>query len=512
MDDLIIKFIFAIIFVGIVIVIIYYGMTDKEAQTKRLYAYIFSIVIPMIGIVLYLKEDMVNAGMNAWWYISIFLGGVVAVSVVITLYNYMPTGSSSLLFVNLIIYLFLFLVLFVGLAIVYNIGQDYFSKQTGMFAIWIQILFYVPCMINNLILYLFQEFSIIPNMVFVLFVLEIILILIYIYGPDVANMIVTDGGAVLLSDYRQLNTFNTIADAKQFQIQLPANGIIDDDKTSCVDINGTDISHVSLVDHAVDSAQPSDIQRKPKLKGVSDPIYESKGTTDPSNNLCKFNPYLVVDPYNAIKCGLVDINDIKNPEIYNQPDLYASISKQAKDEYNEKLRIQSQPIYNKNYSITFWAYLNPKPEIFKTNHEYNILNYSSLATDYQGNGGNPKITYLNDTYNIYFSNNEACQSNDKYTSNCMYKIQLKSQKWNYFVFNYSSGHADLFVNGILEKTYKFSDNAPVYSNSDQINIGEKNGAYGYICNVMYYPKPLMKSQIANYYNILSVRNPPLIKS
>jgi hypothetical protein len=70
---------------------------------------------------------------------------------------------------------------------------------------------------------------------------------------------------------------------------------------------------------------------------------------------------------------------------------------------------------------------------------------------------------------------------------------------------------DLFINGILEKTYKFSDNTPIYSNSDQINIGELNGAYGSICNVIYYRAPLTKPEIASYYNLLSLRNPPVLK-
>jgi hypothetical protein len=140
-----------------------------------------------------------------------------------------------------------------------------------------------------------------------------------------------------------------------------------------------------------------------------------------------------------------------------------------------------------------------------------ILNYSNPANDYKGAGGNPKITFLNDEYNVYFSNNPKCQSVGKYESGCMYKVRMQNQKWNNFVLNYYSDHVDLFINGILEKTYKFSDNKPIYSDSDQVNVGELNGAYGSICNVVYYTVPLTQPQIATYYNILSVRNPPVIQ-
>jgi len=515
MDDLVLKLLLAILFVAIVIVIIYYGITDPLLQTTRLYTYIFSIVIPLIGILLFLKEDIVNAGIANWWYISIFLGGLLAVTAIIALYYYLPTGSTSLFVINSIIFLFLFLIVAIGLAIVYNIGEEYFSKQTGLYNVWIQVLFYIPCLISDFILYIFEEFSIIPNMVFVLFIIEIVLVLMYVYGEDVANKVITNGGKVLLADYRQLNSVNTIADSRQFQIDSPKkkNDKDNEERSSCVDVTGKDAYDPDLKDHSVSNPdKPYDTPRKPTLKGIDDSGYKSTGIDDPKNDYCKFNPYLIMDVSNAVQCGLVDIEDIRDPKVYNRPDLYDSISKTVNDNYIAQLNAQTQPVFNTNYSITFWVYLNPKPEIFQHSREYNILNYANQTDDYQGNGGNPKVTFLNDSCNIYFTNNPKCLTKGKYNSECMYNIKLKSQKWNYFVFNYSSGHhADLFINGILEKTYKFSDNMPVYSKSDQINIGELNGAYGYICNVMYYSQPLMKSQIANFYNLLSVRDPPILK-
>jgi hypothetical protein len=515
MDDLVLKLLLAILFVAIVIVIIYYGITDPLLQTTRLYTYIFSIVIPLIGILLFLKEDIVNAGIANWWYISIFLGGLLAVTAIIALYYYLPTGSTSLFVINSIIFLFLFLIVAIGLAIIYNIGEEYFSKQTGLYNVWIQVLFYIPCLISDFILYIFEEFSIIPNMVFVLFIIEIVLVLMYVYGEDVANKVITNGGKVLLADYRQLNSVNTIADSRQFQIDSPSKNMDDNsiikNESVCLDINGVDALDSKFADHSVSEPDiPYTNPRKPTLNGIDDPGYKSTGIDDPKNDSCKFNPYLIMDVSSAVQCGIVNIEDIR--DLYNRPDLYNSIAKTVNDNYMAQLNAQTQPIFNTNYSITFWVYLNPKPEIFKHNHEYNILNYANQTDDYQGNGGNPKVTFLNDSYNVYFTNNPKCLKKGKYNSECMYNIKLKSQKWNYFVFNYSSGHhVDLFINGILEKTYKFSDNIPVYSNSDQINIGELNGAYGYICNVMYYSPPLMKSQIANFYNLLSVRDPPILK-
>ena len=536
MDDTLIKFLLAIFFVAIIVVILFYAITDKilsngttnthtdtnnpknenivkDARTSRLYTYIFSIILPLIGIMLYLKEELVQAGIAMWWYVAIFLGIMLSGFVITILYNYLPAGSTSLLFANFLIFLLLLFIVFVGLAIVYNMGSDYFSKQTGKTAFYLQFLFYIPCLITDFVRYVFKEFQGTPNMVFVLFVTEILLVLVYVYGPDVSNMMITQNSIILLADYRQLNTFNTIAQGSSFQVKDPMDAIRqleERDMTDCVDINDVNLDDPSLKDPDHSDTQ-NDSPRKPTLTGITDPLYVSTGLTDPSNNRCKFNPYMRVDPYIAVKCSKITIDDIRDPKIYNSQSVYDTVAAKINQEYTEKLNRQQNAVFNVNYAISFWAFLNYKPEIFRSPHEVNVLNYSNPANDYKGFGGNPKITFLNDEYNVYFSNHPKCQSNSKYESNCMYKIRLQNQKWNNFVLNYYSDHVDLFINGILEKTYKFSDNTPIYSINDQINIGELNGAYGSICNVVYYRAPLTKPEITSYYNLLSLRNPPVLK-
>jgi hypothetical protein len=487
---------------------------DKVARTNRMYLYIFSIILPIIGILFYIKNEYLNATINAAWYIAVFLGIMLAGFVLITLYNYLPNDSNTYILVNFLIFILVAMILFVGLSIIYNMGNDYFSKQTGMTAFYIQMLFYIPCLIIDFVKYAFKDFSTTPNIVFVLFVAEILLVLVYIYGPDVSNMMVLENSRILLPDYRQLNTFNTIAQATIFQVKPPAidvstttfgenNG---DDSPDCVDIHNINLYDTDLQDKDLPNSP-----RKPLLNGITDPVYVSKGYDDPNNNTCKYNPYMVVDPYVAVKCLRIKLDDLKDPSVYGSQSMYDMVKGKIKTNLDDKLIQSEKTLYNLNYAISFWTFLNYKPEIFQSPHEMVILNYSNPANDYKGAGGNPKITFLNDEYNVYFTNHSKCVSKHTYVSDCMYKVRLQNQKWNNFVLNYYSTHVDLFINGILEKTYKFSDNAPIYSNSDQINVGELNGAYGSICNVIYYTVPLTKPQIASYYNILSMRNPPVLK-
>lgn len=167
------------------------------------------------------------------------------------------------------------------------------------------------------------------------------------------------------------------------------------------------------------------------------------------------------------------------------------------------LTTQNDPItYRTTYSISMWFYLNSQDSLsISSKNEQNLFSYG---------GGKPKITYFNDVndptntniYNFYFTNNETISSK--------YKVSLPSQKWNYVVFNYTGNVVDLFINGSLNHTFTFDNrNLPTYLATDKMEIGADGGFNGAICNVKYYTSPLSRSQIANSYNLLMMKNPPV---
>jgi hypothetical protein len=176
--------------------------------------------------------------------------------------------------------------------------------------------------------------------------------------------------------------------------------------------------------------------------------------------------------------------------------------------------LTTQPVYNQNYAFSMWIFLNPQAP--------NFVGYASESTIFSFNsdesrGGKPKVTYFNDMtedsnsfgksgkdqYCVYFTNSKKNQG--------LYKFSMPAQKWNNLVMNFTSTQADLFINGKLEYTYIFQGNPPSYSPIDFITIGQDKGLDGAICNVTYYPGPLSLIEIANNYNLLSLRNPPTYK-
>ncbi len=159
--------------------------------------------------------------------------------------------------------------------------------------------------------------------------------------------------------------------------------------------------------------------------------------------------------------------------------------------------------YKRSYSISMWIYLNIQPP--------NYASYAKESEIFNYGNGLPKVTYVNnvdndgsktpDVLKVYYTNkgNAANQS---------YTVNIKPQKWNQLVFNYTSSQVDLFINGHLEKTFVFDGNEPEYLASDVISVGSTDGLDGAICNIKYHYVPQSKGQIATSYNLLMKQNPP----
>lgn len=76
-------------------------------------------------------------------------------------------------------YILTILIGIIGLAIVFLLFTDFFKKQAGLLGFFFNLLFYIPCLIIEAFQYLKKEFQTTPSTLFVLFIIEILLILFY---------------------------------------------------------------------------------------------------------------------------------------------------------------------------------------------------------------------------------------------------------------------------------------------------------------------------------------------
>lgn len=380
----------------LVYMLLYFASFDSGALTKNASFYAFSIIIPLILIFGYINYG--NSISTDPKYKLLIMGFVIAFLTTI-LYFYASMNTQTVTSLFYIINMLIVLIAIVGLALFFYVFSNYLKSMEGWSGFFVYFIFYIPCLLLDFVKYIRNEFDMTSNIVFILFVIEIILILAYIYLPLLINYITYSDGIVLLKNSAFLDSSQIIG-SNQYYLS-------------------PDMTQYSVF------------------------------------NLSTTNP-------------------------------------------------NSPPIYNKNYAITMWVYLNNQPA------NYSAYNSESNVFDY-GNG-KPRITYnnndvtingstMNNSYTVYFTN----------TTKDSYEIKLPSQKWNNIVFNYSSTNVDLYINGNLERTFTFNDNnKPTYSSTDNVTIGSENGLNGAICNIRYYSSPLLSSKISNMYNLLMYKSPPTI--
>lgn len=90
-----------------------------------------------------------------------------------------------------------------------NAAQNEYS-WTGFFA---RLIFFIPCMIYDLFLYLAGQWMATPNMVFVLFVVELLLITLYVASPYLINYFLNLKSTFLLSEAVFLTKKNLLSDS-----------------------------------------------------------------------------------------------------------------------------------------------------------------------------------------------------------------------------------------------------------------------------------------------------------
>lgn len=276
---------------------------------------------------------------------------------------------------------------FVSLAIVFYFLGEYIKRFEGFTGLVAQFLFYIPCLLLQFVSYMKKEFNSTTSTVFYLFVIQLVLILLYIYLPKIVKHLFMKKGIKLLPEALFLDDAHVISGSEELRME-----------------------HVDKFDQT--------------------------------------------------------------------------------------------PLYRNNYAISFWLYLNEQGSNYKAySKETNIFNYAN---------GVPHVVYENDNdiehgrnnLVIYYTNGENKQNNK-------IKLKITKQKWNHFVFNYTSEYLDVFVNGKLTKSLPLSSIEPKFNPYDNITVGAQDGLDGAICNVNYYKAPLSKRNILNEYNLLAYKNPPI---
>lgn len=170
--------------------------TDPRALTDRMYIYLFLILIPiLVGFAIFLplskniqSEEMIFA-----------YGTALIIFVFVVFYFYSSINGSTLFFGKYIINFISFLIILFGLAMVYKMLNQKITNMPGWGGFILRFLFFLPCLAGDAVEYLANQFKITPNIVFILFVIEILLALLYIYVPKLIHNMIKSNSILLLN-------------------------------------------------------------------------------------------------------------------------------------------------------------------------------------------------------------------------------------------------------------------------------------------------------------------------
>jgi hypothetical protein len=160
-----------------------------------------------------------------------------------------------------------------------------------------------------------------------------------------------------------------------------------------------------------------------------------------------------------------------------------------------KAKTEDPTNYRQNFAVSMWIYIDPQ------SNSYNA--YSKETNIFNMDDKKPQLVYINN-----MSNQDEKDKLGIYFGEEKHVIKNKGQRWTNVVINYTSTTIDIFIDGSLERTFNLTA-PPQYITTGTVVIGANDGLDGAICNIMYFDKALLKTEIVNMYNILMFSNPPL---
>lgn len=198
-----------------------YVSSDPEALTKKTYTYALIIAAPLF-FGLYISSQFLS-GTEGSATINTLLMSVGLIAVIFLVYMYSTASTSTLVLLNYAISILVFIMIIAGLAIFYFVFSNTLKKQTGSLGYMINLVFYIPCLFADFVNYIKGQMGITPNIVYVLFMLEILLFAIYNIIPLLTKAIIRNNTSLIMNEPMFLNSEFTLASGDFFSLQNNVN-------------------------------------------------------------------------------------------------------------------------------------------------------------------------------------------------------------------------------------------------------------------------------------------------
>ena len=361
------------------------------------------------------------------------------------------------------------------------------------------ILFIIPCLFHDTVKFIYNQFRHTPKMVYLIFVIELVIVLSYVLFPMIYKFLYTDikdvkDHELLLKkeiEGLKMEEYSIKSSIKKIKKDLKKlNDKIKENNIKEIKEKGYDIAQEELKNYLInleitDKEIQDNIINKlrveiPKLRGLESGL---------DNNTKKLE-----DLYKFKKGN----KEVKASVLLRKP-IYLEKEKKIFGKVKEDTESYYQ--YNHNFAISSWIFLRGNKSF--SNEFRNILKFDNNSLNFDNNSSI--------SYNAYNNKLKVTMNNFDYgdgklgnKKEYIYK-NFPLQKWTNIVLNYDGGVLDIFVDsklvasekGVLDKI-----------NSKEMTVG--GNVKGGICNVVYFPNSISKERIDLNYRMLKNKNPPIV--
>jgi len=180
-------------------VVMNYAFENKNTFYKSKWFFMAIILLPLlfVGQYVFMGFDTTNPSTKSYFILIGIVAGLLGFYLFLSNYGITPymmmTTGYFLMFL-------LVLIILIGMSIAYTIFLEKTYNSYGIAGFITGLIFYIPCMIRDFLSWISLEITGTPMSIYMLFIIEIILILSYFYIPKMYKKVLDRGGKTILED------------------------------------------------------------------------------------------------------------------------------------------------------------------------------------------------------------------------------------------------------------------------------------------------------------------------
>jgi hypothetical protein len=198
----------------------HFNSNDRSASTSNFYSYLFMGSVFLILSVLSIYATGKQRGKNILQ--STFIMIIIGLIIGMVVFFYSTLNAEQVSTMSYVMFGLLFLGLVTALAIIFYFFSNALKRTEGVPGLIVNIIFYLPCLMIDFVNYIRKEFDDTTHTVYYLFVIEILIVLGYLYIPTLINKLLFRNGIKLLPDSLFLDNEHIIAGSENVKKISPS--------------------------------------------------------------------------------------------------------------------------------------------------------------------------------------------------------------------------------------------------------------------------------------------------